>query len=120
MSPAKKPSPSRNIDELFAQALQRIFYFEESDENQSVRGFVDWFNKEGYGDLKDRTFYDAVAGKSKPTPTMIVALLNYSNDIELHSLFQADNSVKTAAAATVRTARDMLNSVADALEGDGQ
>lgn len=120
MTPAKKAPTSRNIDERFAQALQRIFYFEATEENKSVRGFVDWYNQQGFGDLKDRTFYDVVGGKSKPSPTMIVALLNYSNDIELHSLFQADNSVKTAAAATVRAARDMLSSVIDNLEGNGK
>lgn len=120
MPSVKKSGDFRNIDERFAQVLQRIFYFERADEEKSVRHFTDWYRREGFGDLKDRAMYDVLGGRSKPSPTMIVALLEYSDDVELHGLFTVDKSVRTGAAEALRTAADTLQAVAKRLEGNGE
>ena len=118
MPSEQKVKNFRNIDETFCQVLQRVFYFEETDEEKNVRHFVDWANERGFGPMKDRAVYDIISGRSKPSATLIVAVLSYSNDVELHSLFTADNSINTAASAIVKTARDMLSSVVETLEGN--
>lgn len=116
--PSVKNAPdSRNIDATFAQCLQRILYFEKSDEEKSVRAFADWCNENGYGPIKDRAIYEILSGRSKPSATFILAVLTHFNDIELHAMFTVDKSIKTGAAEALRTASDMLRATAERLEG---
>ena len=63
--------------------------------------------------------YDVINGRSKPGAMFIKAMLEYSDDVELHQLFTADKNLKIAVAARVKTAVDMLDSVVHTLEGSG-
>ena len=110
----------RDHDEEFACILQRIFYFEQSEEDQSVQSFVDWCNSGKFGPVTRRPIYDMIGGRARVTVKFILSVLTWSNDPELHALFTVDNSVATSAASALRTAADALVTTANRLESDGK
>ncbi len=120
MTSEQKGQSVRDHDEQFAAILQRIFYFEESEEDQSVQSFVDWCNGNDFGPVSRRPIYDMIAGRAKPTIKFVLSVLSWSSDPELHALFTVDHSVSTSAAASLRTAADMLHATAARLDGNGK
>ena len=116
MASQKKHIDSGSVEDRFSQILSRVFYFEEGEE-QSVRHFSDWCKEQGYA-ISDSKVYDIIRGRSKPGATFIVAILRYSNDVELHQMFTSDKSLQSAVAARVKTAVGMLESVVKSLEKD--
>ncbi len=120
MASEQKTPSVRDQDEEFFVILRRIFYFEESEEDQSVQSFVNWCNASEFGPVSRRPIYDIIAGRAKLSIKVILAVLNWSPDPELHALFAVDNSVATAAAASLRTAADLLTATADRLDGNGK
>lgn len=121
MAPEQNTPSVRDHDQEFSDILQRIFYFEESEEDQSVQSFVDWCNASAeFGPVSKRPIYDMIAGRAKLSIKFILAVRTWSPDPELHALFAVDNSVATAAAASLRTAADMLEATANRLDGNGK
>lgn len=120
MKSEQKAQAVRDYDEEFQNVLRRIFYFEGSEEDQSVQSFVDWCNSAGFGPVTRRPVYDMIAGRAKPTIKFLLAVLRWSSDPELHGFFLVDKTIAKAAAESLRTAADSLIATADRLAGNGR
>ena len=116
MASKKKAPKFSDLHDKVCQALQRVFYYEDSDEERSVRHFSDWAKEKGF-DITDSKIYPFIAGTQNPSWDFVKAVLSYSDDPELHALLTPDKSVTTSAIATLRTAADGLKATADRLEG---
>jgi len=104
------------IDMEFLEELRNLCMYSTSDESISVRAFMDFYHRERYGRMSDRTFYRILEG-ARPAPvSVIAALMRYTKSPKLLSIFATDKRLVTQLVAQVEMLRDMADTMAKRLK----